>query len=228
MPAPLSVVIPTLNAAETLLGCLEALFEGLFDGLIQEVIVSDGGSDDATCAIATELGARTVSGSAGRGGQIARGCGAARAQWVLVLHADTRLQPGWAQAVAAHMTDAPDRAGYFWLRFDVAGIAPALVSRWANLRARVLGLPYGDQGLMLPRDLLVQVGGYPDLPLMEDVALARVLRGRLRPLGHIAVTSADRYVAEGWVRRGARNLWCLARYGLGADPETLARAYRRR
>lgn len=228
MPAPLSVVIPTLNAAETLPGCLEALFEGLFDGLIQEVIVSDGGSDDATCAIATELGARMVSGSAGRGGQIARGCGAARAEWVLVLHADTRLQPGWAQAVAAHMTDAPGRAGFFWLRFDAAGIAPALVSRWANLRARVLGLPYGDQGLMLPRDLLVQVGGYPDLPLMEDVALARALRGRLRPLGHIAVTSADRYVAEGWVRRGAKNLWCLTRYGLGTDPETLARAYRRR
>ena len=224
MPAPLSVVIPTLNAAETLPGCLEALF----DGLIQEVIVSDGGSDDATCAIATELGARMVSGSAGRGGQIARGCGAARAQWVLVLHADTRLQPGWAQAVAAHMTDAPDRAGYFWLRFDVVGIAPALVSRWANLRSQWLGLPYGDQGLVLRRDLLDRVGGYPEQPLMEDVALARALRGRLRPLGHIALTSADRYVAEGWVRRGARNLWCLTRYGLGTDPETLARAYRRR
>ena len=228
MPAPLSVVIPTLNAAESLPLCFQALFEGLFEGLVHEVIVSDGGSTDATAAIAAELGAVVISGSAGRGGQLRRGTATARAPWLMVLHADTRLRPGWAQAVAAHMTAHPRDAGYFWLRFDAEGVAPALVARWANLRSRLLGLPYGDQGLVLPRDLLARVGGYPDQPLMEDVALARALRGRLHPLGAVAVTSAERYVAEGWLRRGARNLWCLARYALGADPETLAWSYRRR
>ncbi|MEM8957197.1 MAG: TIGR04283 family arsenosugar biosynthesis glycosyltransferase [Pseudomonadota bacterium] len=228
MPAPLSVVIPTLNAADGLRDCFEALYEGLFDGLIREVVISDGGSCDATTAIAAELGARVVSGPAGRGGQLCRGCAAARAPWLMILHADTRLRPGWADAVAEHMAKAPDHAGYFWLRFDRPGGAPAMVAGWANLRSRWLGLPYGDQGMVVRRDLLDRVGGYPDLPLMEDVALARALRGRLRPLGHVAVTSAERYVAEGWIRRGARNLWCLTRYGLGADPEALGRAYRRK
>lgn len=228
MPAPLSVVIPTLNAVDRLPDCFEALYEGLFDGLIREVIVSDGGSDDATCAIAAELGAHVLSGPPGRGGQLRRGSEASTAPWLMVLHADSRLRPGWAQVVTRHMATAPGKAGYFWLRFDAAGVTPALVAGWANLRSRSLGLPYGDQGMVLRRDLLDRVGGYPDQPLMEDVALARALRGRLRPLGHIAVTSADRYIAEGWVRRGARNLWCLTRYGLGADPEVLARTYRRR
>lgn len=227
MPAPLSVVIPTLNAAESLSGCFDSLFEGLFDGLIHEVILSDGGSHDDTCELGAALGARVVIGPASRGGQVRRGTGTAAAPWLVVLHADTRLQPGWAQAVAKHIHLHPDMAGFFWLRFDGSGLAPRTVAGWANLRSRWLGLPYGDQGLVLPRRLLEASGGYPDQPLMEDVALARGLRGKLRPLGHVAVTSAARYRAEGWVRRGARNLWCLTRYALGADPDTLLRSYTR-
>ncbi|MCV6595589.1 MAG: TIGR04283 family arsenosugar biosynthesis glycosyltransferase [Mangrovicoccus sp.] len=227
MRAPLGTIIPTLNAQEALPDCIEMLFEGLFDGLIREMVVSDGGSTDDSVAIAEALGARVITGPAGRGGQLRRGVAAAQSEWLLVLHADTRLAPGWAAKVARHMQEAPDHAGYFWLRFDAAGLAPAWVARWANFRARWLGLPYGDQALLIHRDLLASLGGYPDLPLMEDVALARALRGRLRPLGAVAVTSAERYQREGWLRRGARNLSLLARYFLGADPETLARAYRK-
>lgn len=226
MPAPISVVIPTLNAEAALPGAAAALVEGLAEGLLRELVVSDGGSRDGTRAVAEGLGARWVSGPAGRGGQIGRGVAAARGDWLLILHADTHLATGWSAAARAHVEGAPDRAGWFRLAFRAPGLAPRLVAGWANLRARA-GLPYGDQGLLVHRDLLAAVGGVPALPLMEDVALARALRGRLVPLPAVAATGAERYLAEGWARRGARNLWTLARFGAGADPARLAESYGR-
>ncbi len=222
MAAPLSVVIPTLNAASDLPGCLTALMEGVEAGLIAEVMVSDGGSDDETCEIADAWGANIVRGAASRGGQLRRGCADAKGNWLLVLHADTQLAPGWVGAVAAHIQR--DDAAYFQLKFDRGG---RVVAAWANLRARLFGLPYGDQGLLVPRSLYDRVGGYRDIALMEDVAMARALRGHLVPLQWEAVTSAGKYRAQGWIRRGARNLGLLLRYFAGADPQTLAARYRR-
>ncbi len=227
MRAPISIVIPTLNAADELPGTLASLGEGLQEGLIREVILSDGGSTDGTRAIADAAGAGWVTGAAGRGGQLARGVAAAEGAWLLCLHADTHLGPGWTTAVLAHLRDAPDRAGHFRLRFRAEGLAPRIVASWANWRSRVLGLPYGDQGLLVSRALYDESGGFPEIPLMEDVALARALRGRLMEVPAEAWTSAARYQAQGWVRRGARNLLCLARYFLGVSPEVLARRYRR-
>lgn len=223
MRAPISVVIPTLNAQETLGACLTALVPGIEEGLIREAIISDGGSVDETCEIAQNWGAELVTGAASRGGQLKRGVAAARGEWVLVLHADTVLSPDWTAAVAAHMAVQPHKAGWFSLRFDRGGRA---VAAWANLRSR-MGLPYGDQGLLISTALYEEVGGYADQPLMEDVALARALRGRLVGLPAVAVTSAAAYRQQGWLRRGARNIWFLLRYSLGADPHVLARAYRR-
>ena len=222
MPAPISVVIPTLNAAATLSDTLEALVEGLDAGLVTELIVSDGGSEDGTAVLADAWGATVIDGPASRGGQLRRGCAAARGPWLLVLHADTVLQPGWTDAVRAHLSGS--QAGYFQLRFDRGG---RLVAGWANLRSRWFGLPYGDQGLLLPRTLYERVGGYLDIPLMEDVAMARALRGHLQPLEGVARTSAARYRAQGWIRRGARNLTLLVQFLLGADPARLAQRYRR-
>ncbi len=225
MRAPISVIIPTLNAAQALPGCVAALMEALHEGLIREVIVSDGGSSDETQNVASEIGAVWVTGPASRGGQLARGCDAAKGDWLLVLHADTQLAPGWSDIAVAHL--ASGKAGYFKLAFDARGIAPRLVAGWANLRSRVFGLPYGDQGMLLPRALYEEVGGYADQPLMEDVALARALKDRLVSLGAVAVTSADKYQRAGWLRRGRRNLWTLLRYFAGVSPERLAEAYRK-
>lgn len=225
MRAPISVVIPTLNAAGSLPACLGALGEGLQAGLIRELVISDGGSQDATCAVAEAAGARLVTGPASRGGQIARGIHETEGVWLLILHADTRLAPGWAAEVECHL--AKPGAWHFRLQFDAEGLAPRIVAGWANLRSRVFHLPYGDQALLIDRATLEAAGGYPDLPLMEDVALARRLRGRLRRLDATAITSAEKYRRQGWLRRGTRNLMTLARYFAGADPETLARSYRR-
>ena len=226
MRAPLSVVIPTLEAGEELPHALAALMEGVGAGLLREVVVSDGGSRDATVEIARASGAAVVAGPPGRGRQIRRGVAATSGPWLLVLHADTRLGARWSEAVRAHI-EAGGEAAWFRLRFRAGGLAPRLVERWADARAR-MGLPYGDQGLLLPRALHDAVGGFEDIALMEDVAMARRLRGRMRGLPATAHTGASRYEAGGWTRRGARNLWTLARYLAGADPDRLAERYGRR
>ncbi|MGI9369149.1 MAG: TIGR04283 family arsenosugar biosynthesis glycosyltransferase [Ruegeria sp.] len=224
MPAPISIVIPTLNAGDSLPRTLGALMEGLQVGLIRELVVSDGGSIDLTLKIAEEAGAEVLSGPPSRGGQLRRGCAAAKGEWLMVLHADTVLDSGWSRVVADHLPSAQPTA--FRLVFDASGFWPRWVAGWANFRSRFLRLPYGDQGLLVRRVDYDAVGGYPDQPLMEDVAIVRALP-RVILLKSCAFTNADRYVRSGWVRRGARNLWTLIRYFLGADPEKLAQAYRR-
>lgn len=225
MRAQISVVVPTLNAEGALGPCFGALMEGLEAGLIRELIVSDGGSADATGAAAQAWGAQVVHGPASRGGQLRRGVAAAQGEWLMIVHADTVLAAGWTVAVQAHLHNTA-HAGWFRLAFDQHGMAASIVAGWANLRSRA-GLPYGDQGLLIHRGLYDEVGGYPDQPLMEDVAIARALRGRLRKLDAVAVTSAAKYRAQGWLRRGGHNLWTLIRYGVGVSPEQLARSYRK-
>lgn len=225
MAAPLAVLIPTLDASETLGPVLARVFEGMVEGLVGQVVVADGGSRDGTVEAARALGCDVVVAEPGRGRQLRAGARAVRKPWMLVLHADTLLEAGWIEVVRAHI-ERSDRAAYFRLAFDDPGLPARLVAGWANLRARVAGLPYGDQGLLLPVQLYHEVGGYPDVPLMEDVAIARALRGRLVALPARVTTSAARYREAGWLARGARNLVLLARYFAGEDPESLALRYR--
>ncbi|SMF39048.1 transferase 2, rSAM/selenodomain-associated [Tistlia consotensis] len=220
----LSLVIPTLDAAAD----LPATLESLAAWPEAERIVVDGGSADGTAALAEAAGCRVLAGPRGRGRQLAAGAAAAGGDWLLFLHADTRLSPGWPQAAGAFLADprSRDRAGWFRLRLDSPAAAARRVERLANWRARRLGLPYGDQGLLIGRALYESLGGHPPLPLMEDVALARRLgRRRLVPLGAEALTSAARYERDGWWRRPARNLCLLALYFAGVAPERLARLY---
>jgi len=229
LPAPISVIIPTLNATAGLGPTLAALAPGLEDGLIREVILSDGGSDDAMNRIADAAGATLVRGAAGRGAQMRRGANTARAPWLLFLHADTSLSPDWSAEVMAHLRSAPNSsqkpAACFRLRFDGTGRAPRWIAGWANFRTKAIGLPYGDQGLLIHAETLAEIGGYPDLPLMEDVALARRLTVPITPLAATATTSFARYEANGPFRQGAANLWRLARYTTGASPARLAKSY---
>ncbi len=225
MPAPISIILPTLNAAARIGPTLAALSEGLEAGLVGELIIVDGGSDDDIAEIAAQIGAEFIRISPSRGGQLAAGAGMASRPWLLFIHADTVLSEGWTAAALAHIRGSK-KAGYFALRFDAAGFAPWFVAGWANMRARVLGLPYGDQGLLISAALYQKSGGYPDQPLMEDVALARRLRGDLAPIRAQAVTSAEKYEGR-WLRRGSRNLALLIRYFLGTSPEKLAALYRK-
>lgn len=228
MPAPISVIIPTLNAAPALGPTLAVLVEGLEAGLIRELILSDGGSHDAIAGVAEAAGAKLLCGAASRGGQLRRGAEAAKGDWLLFLHADTGLSPGWASDVTRHLQAGPELAACFSLRFRASGLAPRIVAGWANLRTRMFSLPYGDQGLLVSRRLYDSVGGFRDMPLMEDVAIARALRGRIRLLSATGSTDASRYQADGWFRRGAFNLSTLIRYFQGIEPAELAARYNRR
>jgi rSAM/selenodomain-associated transferase 2 len=217
----LSVVIPTLNAAAHLPATLAALGDAP-----DEVLVVDGGSTDGTRQAAAAHGARVLLAPRGRGGQLATGVAAATQPWLLLLHADTRLGPAWAAAATTHMREAPDRAAYFRFALDSDDRRARRLERLVAWRCRALALPYGDQGLLLHRDLLYAVGGIRPLPLMEDVDLARRLgRHRLIGLDIPATTSAAKWQRDGWYRRSARNLACLALYLAGLPPRLIARLY---
>ncbi len=225
MPAPISVIIPTLNAAASIGPTLAALAEGLEAGLVGELIIVDGGSEDDIEGVAEQIGARFTAAPPSRGGQLATGGDMTTRPWLLFIHADTVLSDGWVAAVQTHLATT-EKAGYFRLRFDANGLPPQLVAGWANLRSRVFGLPYGDQALLISAVLYAQAGGYPDQPLMEDVALARALKGKLVMLEAQAVTNAAKYQGQ-WLRRGSRNLTLLICYFLGASPNALAKRYNR-
>jgi len=219
----LSVVIPTLNAASTL---SRTLF-GLGEWPAAQIVVADGGSSDGTVALAHVHGLEVVAAARGRGIQLAAGARAARGDWLLFLHADTALAPGWRAPAEAFIDSGSARAGYFRFALDDDGPAARRLERMVAWRCRRLGLPYGDQGLLISRRCYDAVGGFRPLPLMEDVDLARRLgRARLSPIDHEAVTSAARYRTAGYRRRSARNLLCLGLYFLGLPPHALARLYR--
>lgn len=216
----MTVVIPTLNAADALPGALASL------GNDAEIVVADGGSTDGTRAVASAAGATVVMARRGRGPQLAAGIAAARTPWLLLLHADTRLQAGWTAAAAAHMRATPARAGYFRFALDSADPRARQLERAVAWRCRALALPYGDQGLLIASALLGAVGGMRPLPLMEDVDLVRRLgRHRLMPLPADAVTSAAKWERDGWRRRSTRNLLCLALWHAGAPPSAIKRLY---
>jgi rSAM/selenodomain-associated transferase 2 len=214
MTLDVSIIIPTLNAAAFLPRTLAAL------GDRNEIIVVDGGSTDGTCELA--FGARVLTAPRGRGSQLAAGIAVAAHPWLLLLHADTRLSPNWL----AVTHDDPACAGYFRFVLDSDDPRARRLERLVAWRSRVLGLPYGDQGLLIHRDLLRLVGGMKPIPLMEDVDLVRRLgRARLTPLPADAVTSARKWENQGYLRRSGRNLLCLSLWFAGVSPEKIQRIY---
>lgn len=199
MPAPLSIIIPALNAEADLPLCLASLMAGLEAGLIREVIVADGGSEDATHAIAGSAGASVVEAAPSRAAGRRAGAEAARGEWFLFLHPDAVLSRDWPERVAAHIEGRPELAAAFRLKYRSDARAARTAEARANRRARWLGLPLGNQGLLISRRLYDEAGGYPEMAAMEDAHLARRLgKARLTILDAEARVSAARYEEEGW------------------------------
>jgi rSAM/selenodomain-associated transferase 2 len=232
----LSIIIPTLNSNESLGRTLEAIAAA--DGVIaREVIVADGGSIDGTRFTATDRGAIFLETRRGRGWQLAEGAAAAAGDWLLFLHADTRLAAGWSPAVQTFIDsrgnnrgsarDNDRRAAYFRFALDDKAVAARLLESIVTVRGRLFGLPYGDQGLLIDRGFYEDLGGFKRIPLMEDVDMVRRIgRRRLAALGVAAVTSAERYRRGGYVLRPLRNLVCLGLYSVGVSPTYIDTLYR--
>lgn len=223
----LSIVIPALNAGAHLGETIAALAEAR-RAMRLEIIVVDGGSEDDTRARAASAGATVVDAPRGRGVQLAAGAKRASGRWLLFLHADTTLAPSWSSAVSSFIRAEGNthRAAYFTLALDDASRAARRVEALANWRARALGLPYGDQGLLMSREMYDALGGYRELPIMEDVDMVRRIgKARLIELPVAATTSAARYRRDGYVVRPIRNLSLLTLYFLGVSPHRLVRLY---
>ena len=227
----ISVVIPARNAENTLAATLSSLVPSAVDGIVRQVIVVDGGSSDRTADIAEMAGADVVVSTPGRGGQLAQGAALARFPWLLFLNADTALESGWERIATAFMRrvdrgEQQQAAGAFAFRIDDRGIAPRLLERLAHIRCRLSRVPHGDQGLLIPRQLFDAVGGYKDLPILEDIDLARRLgRRRLAMLDATAVTSAERYRRDGYILRSLRSQVCHALFRVGLPVSMIARLY---
>ena len=227
MPLPqpsLSVILPALDAAPHLQTTLASLKEAAPG----EILLVDGGSSDGTAALADSLDAKVISSARGRGPQLRAGGAAAQGDWLLFVHADTHLEAGWAEEASAFMAEAENQAKAAVFRFALDHPAPQArrIERLANWRAQRLGLPYGDQGLLISRAFYQALGGFKPLALMEDVEIVRRIgRKRLVFLQSHAITSAERYRLGGWWVRPARNLCLLGGYFLRLPPRLLARLY---
>ena len=220
----LSAIVPILDAGAPLGRTLRCLGAGA-----DQIIVVDGGSRDDGPTIAAGLGAQVIVAPRGRGSQLAAGAAIASGRWLLFVHGDTVLAPGWEQAVAefAGAPENRERAACFRFALDLDSAGARWLERYVAWRTGALGLPYGDQGLLIEARFYRRLGGFPPIPIMEDVALVRRIgRARMTQLGSAAVTSGARYTRTGVVGRGLRNLSCLALYFLGVPPALIARLYR--
>lgn len=228
--AMISVVIPTINSEGELGRSLAALVPGVVEGVVREVIIADGGSQDDTPQIAEAVGAMLVHAPLGRGPQLAEGARAAKGDWLLFLHADTVLEHGWHREAERFIQETirarRPQAAAFRFALDDRGVRPRYLEAMVSARCALFRLPYGDQGLLISRSHYERLGGFRNLPLMEDVDLVRRIgRGDLCFLRSRAITSAKRYQRDGYILRMLRNLSCLTLYYLRVPPRYIVKLY---
>jgi len=226
-PPELSVVIPCLNEAARLPLLLADLHRGELE---LEIMLADGGSSDATPQVAGQSGARLIKiHPPGRGRQLRAAANQARGDWLLFLHADSRLPLRWSSAVRSLLktSAAAASAWYFDLRISPSTPARRLLERGVGLRSSWLQRPYGDQGLLLHRELYARCGGFAELPLMEDLDLVERLSriADLRPIGLPLTTDGRRWDSDGVVKRSWINARLRRRWKQGESAERLAEAY---
>lgn len=223
MPPAVTIVIPALfdaDAASALLASLPASPD-------LEVLVVDGAAERRLESIVARHGASVLLRAApGRARQMNAGAAAATGEWLLFLHADSTLPPGWQAAITG--LDHEVIGGWFRFALDDSAWQARMIERLTAWRVTHLRLPYGDQGLFVRRRVFSELGGFRELPLMEDVEFVRRLAraGRVVELPLPLVTSARRWRRDGWFRRSTKNLVLLGLYFLGMEPERLARWYR--
>lgn len=220
-----SVIIPALNEAAQIMATLQSVRADH----PHEIIVVDGGSTDNTRNLARDVGATVIQSKPGRARQMNAGAAQATGGVLLFLHADTRLPNDWTRVVQESLGQPKVVAGAFAFHVAEPFAGRRLVEGATNLRSRWFQNPYGDQALFLRRTLFEELGGFADLPIMEDYELNQRLRkrGRIATSASAAITSGRRWKKLGIVRTTVINKMIITGYHLGVCPHKLARFYRR-
>ena len=218
----LSIIIPVLNEAEQLAICLEDLGARSWTGDGTEIIVCDGGSGDGTEVVACQYSCRLLCGPPGRALQMNQGAAEAGGEHFLFLHVDSRLPDAFDGVLPA---DA--HWGFFRLRLDGRAAIYRIIESAINLRTRLTGVAGGDQGIFFSRSCFERLHGFPQIPLMEDVAVCKQARKLTRPhIVHARLTSSSRRWQQNGVLRTIALMWSLRlAYWLGVDPRRLHRIY---
>lgn len=223
-PGPISVIIPAINEADNISKSLASI--GL--GIAKEIIVADGGSNDDTVLIAQSLGARVINSLPPRARQMNRGAAEANGEVLLFLHADTQLPEKFDEYILKALAQPDIIAGAFQLRIDSPAPALRLIERLVNWRSRCLKTPYGDQAIFISSKLFHEVGGFPNIPIMEDFELIRQLKrkGEIVTLSVPVLTSPRRWLNLGILKTTLINQLIIAAYFTGVSPAIIARWYR--
>jgi rSAM/selenodomain-associated transferase 2 len=228
MQQSVSIIIPVFHEAERIDRTLAAL-EASIHPDAAEIILVDGSPEKDTVRAVRRPGVRGIIAPTGRGIQMNRGAAAAKGDILIFLHADTRLPPGAVSRVRTALGGRGIAAGAFDLAIDSRKRVFRLIERGANLRSRITRMPYGDQAIFIRKDFFTRIGGFPEIPVMEDVDLMRRVKrngGRIRILEAPATTSPRRWEKEGAFYCTLRN-WALVLLFLsGFSPFRLARFYR--
>jgi rSAM/selenodomain-associated transferase 2 len=225
-PIEITLIVPALNEADGIVDTLRALQEMRGRGI--EIIVADGGSSDDTVAVCAPLADRVIIADTGRARQMQAGATLARGSVLWFLHADSLAPRNADRAIATALVSGERHWGRFDVRFPQAGLLLRVVAILMNLRSRLTGIATGDQGIFVTRALFERVNGYPQIPLMEDIALSRRLKHHSRPacLHDTLITSARRWQMQGTLRT-ILVMWSLRlAYFLGASPARLAQFYK--
>jgi rSAM/selenodomain-associated transferase 2 len=222
-PATVSIVVPALNEARRIESCLQRLCSDFPDC---ELVVVDGGSTDGTLALAARH-ACTIRSAAGRATQMNAGAAVTSGDVLWFIHADCRVAADALDLLRRAVLDPGVVGGGLQLRFDQRSIGLDYLAASSNLRARRLHWIFGDQAMFVRRDVFDSVGGFPEIPLMEDLEMSRILRrrGRLAVLPTTVTASARRLVDQGPWRMTALMQLLKLQYLLGADPERIRRRY---
>ena len=223
----ISIIIPCLNEAQRIAETLQGLQP--LRRRNHEIIVVDGGSEDTTAKVAKPLADVVIMSTAGRAVQLNTGATIAKGDVLLFLHADTCLPKDADKLIASALSNSGRQWGRFDTRLSGHGISFRIIERFMNIRSRLTSIATGDQALFVTRDLFITVGGFPEIALMEDIAVCRLLKRHGAPvcLAQRAITSSRRWEQRG-VWRTVFLMWRLRiAYFFGADPQRLARLYQR-
>ncbi len=221
MKNKITIIIPTLNASKTIRSTLRSVSKDFTN-----IIIVDANSEDNTIQIAKKYKVKIIKSTANRGKQLHLGALSSNTDWILFLHADTKLSKNSFEEIKNFIKIKPNKVGYFKLKFNTQNSFAAILERIVYFRNIIFKLPYGDQGLLISKSLYNKIGGFKPLPIMEDVnIIKRIAAKNLILINSHVITDASKYIKNGWMKKSILNFICLSLYFIGYDINKIHKIY---